>query len=221
MKRFRIIGLCLVAVFAMTAVAASSASAATRLVLKTSSGNLKAGDPVKGDSSNLIFATSAGNLECSENELTGSVTVNEAVKDKGTITGEKSTGAEGGGACKTTTPLGPALITAEHLPWSLELLSSGKAKVKAKKVAFKSVFPAAGGAICTFEASTVNATFPRLKPKKGQELEGPALVITTTGQLFKLNKKVSNAACPESGKLTGDFALTSSGKAIIPVFVNP
>src|ERR1700712_2995653 len=130
MRRIRIVGLSAVAVLAMSAVVVPAASAATTLTLKTAGkGALKAGDPVKGDSSNLIFVTSSGNLECSENELAGTVSVNGSTKDKGSITSEKSTGAEGGGACKTTTPLGPALITSEHLPWSIELLSSGNMKV--------------------------------------------------------------------------------------------
>jgi hypothetical protein len=214
MKRMKIFGLSIVAVFAMSAVVASAASAKIVLTLKTSSGTLKAGDPIKADSSNLIFVTSAGNLECSENELTGTVTTNGEVKDKGSIAAEKSTGAEGGGACKTTTPLGPALIASSKLPWSLELLASGKGKVKGKKVTFTSTFPAAGGAQCAFEASTVNTTFPRLKPKKGEKLTFGPLILTTTAQKFKLNKKTSNAACPTEGKLSGEFSMTSAGKTI-------
>src|SRR5664280_2259205 len=111
MKRMRIMGLSLVAVFAMSALVAGSASAATTLKLSTTGkGLLPAGANLVASSSDLVFVTSAGNLECSSNVLTGTLTTNSASKDKGSITAESSTGEEGGGACHTTTVLGAALI---------------------------------------------------------------------------------------------------------------
>jgi len=215
-------GLCVVAVFAITAVAASAASAATTLTLKTSSGPLKAGDEIKSSSSDLVFVTGAGNLECSSNVLTGTVSTNGAKKDIGSITAESSTGTgeKTAGACHTTTPLGEAVIVSSGFPWKAEFLSTGKVSIKGnKKVAFTSTFPAAGNAKCTFESGKVAATFTAKKPAKGKSETGP-LNLSTSNQLFKLNKKISNAACPTSGKLTGTFTTTSAGKTVEAEFTS-
>ena len=159
--RIKMMGLTVVAIFAISAVVASAASASTVLTLKTAKGALTSGSEIKSSSSNLVFVTSAGNLECSSNVLTGTVSVNGAKKDIGSITEEQSTGSEPTpGACHTTTPLGEALIVASGFPWKAEFLSNGKVSIKGnKKVAFTSTFPAAGGAKCTFEAGKVAATF--------------------------------------------------------------
>ena len=63
---------------------------------------------MKAESTNLVFETSAGNLECTSNTIEGTVGNNGAKKDAGNITAEKSSGGEPGGLCKTTTPFGAA-----------------------------------------------------------------------------------------------------------------
>jgi hypothetical protein len=204
MNRFKIIGLSVVAVFALTAVLAASASAKTVLTLKTAKGPLAAGAEIVAESSNLEFVTEAGALQCSSNILTGTIANNGGAKDKGEITKESSTGGEPGGACKTTTPLGYTNITSLHLPWSIEYTTKGTSSVKGKKITFESVFPLAGGAICTYEAAKVASTFNT----------SGVITQTTTNQVFKVNKKVSNAACPKSGKLSGSFKLFSKGEAV-------
>jgi len=205
MKRMRIMGLCLVAVFAVTAAFAGSASAKTVLTLKTKKGPLAAGASLVAESSNLIFVTSTGNLECSSNILTGTVGNNGAAKDKGTVTKESSTGEEAGGLCKTTTPLGPAEIVASGFPWPIEYTTKGTSAVKGtKKVAFTSTFPGAGGAKCEYESAKVESTFNT----------SGVITQTTTNQVFKVNKKTSNAACPKEGKLSGSFKLFSGGEAV-------
>lgn len=206
MKRMRIMGLSLVAVFAMSAVVVSGASAAATLKLKTAgAGVLPVGAGLVASSSDLVFVTAAGNLECSSNVLTGTVALNSSSKDKGNITEESSTGEFEGGACKTTTPLGPALITASGLPWPTEFTTKGTSTVKgSKKVTFTSVFPLAGGAKCVYESAKVGSTFT----------VGGALTLTTSNQVFKVNKKTSNAACPTEGKLSGHFAVTSGGEPV-------
>lgn len=214
MKRMRIMGLSLVAVFAMSAVAVNSVSAAAKpkpvLKLVTAKGDLAVGAELKASSSDLVFVTSAGNLECSSNVLTGAITVNNnASKDKANITAESSTGEFEGGACKTTTPLGPALITASGLSWPAEFTNKGTSTLKGtKKVVFTSVFPLAGGAKCVYESAKVASTFT----------VGGATELTTSNQLFKYNKKLSNAACPTEGKLSGHFAVTSGGETVETLF---
>ena len=128
------------------------------LKLKTAKGELTAGQEVVADSTNLIFETSVGNLECSSNILKGKLAKNNSKKDEGPIESESSTGNEPGGLCKTTTPLGATEIKTSNLPWSTVLTSKGIDEVKGKKVSFTSVFPTSG-ATCVFEAAKVKSTF--------------------------------------------------------------
>ena len=75
MKRMRIMGLSLVAVFALAAVFAGSASAKTQvLTLKTSSGPLAPGDEINAESSDLMFITTSGvTLNARATSSTGTV----------------------------------------------------------------------------------------------------------------------------------------------------
>jgi hypothetical protein len=213
MKRMRIMGLCLVAVFAIAAVFAGGASAKTVLTFKTAGkGALKGGDAITAESSDLKFTTEAGSLECTSNVLNGTLANNEAAKDKGSITAESSTGEIGfGTACNTSTPFGPAAIESVHLPWNVEFKSNGQSFVKKGpngKVAFKSKFILAPGEPeCEYEAAKVISLF---NPAAGS---GP-VELTTTEQVFKKNKKASNEACPATGKLNGHFTVSSGGEAV-------
>ncbi len=203
MKRLSLVGLLLVALGAMIA-SNAFAKGATNLTLSTAKGALAAGATVKAESSNLIFETSAGNLECTTNILEGTVANNGSKKDNGSITKETSTGGEAGGLCKTTTILGPTEISTSNLPWADEFTSKGVNEVKGKKVSFTSTFPNAGGAKCIFEASKVKSSFTIGGPVK----------ITTTKQKFKANKSLSNAQCPKEGTLSGEFTLSSGGETV-------
>ncbi len=209
MKRMSLLALGLVSVLAMTVLLAGGASAKEAkkdlVTFKTAKGVLPAGAKLKATSSNLIFVTSSGNLECSSNILEGEVAVNNAKKDKGPITAESSTGSETlegkSGACKTTTPLGSTIISTSKLPWEAVFTDKGVSEVKGKKVTFTSLF--ASGVTCIFEASKVKSSF---------NTSGP-VVIKTTNQVFKAGKG-SNGLCPKSGKLSGEFTTTSSGETI-------
>lgn len=203
MKRLSIVGL-LVAALCLMITGSALAKGATNLTLSTAKGPLAAGASVTASSSNLIFETSAGNLECSSNILEGTVGNNGSKKDKGSITKEESKGGEAGGLCKTTTPFGAAEISTSNLPWSDEFTSKGVNEVKGKKVSFTSTFPGAGGVKCTFEASKVKSTFKI----------GGALKITTSKQKFKASKSLSNPQCPKEGTLSGEFSVTSGGETV-------
>jgi hypothetical protein len=200
MKRIALLGLAVVAVFAMTTVGASAKKAG--LILHTAKvAELPAGSTIVAFSSNLIFATEKGNLECTENELTGKLSNNNSSKDKGTVETERSEGAEAEKLCKSG--LGPVKIKSLHLPWSDEFGSTGKQETKGKKVAFEGVFPGLGGVECTYEASTV----------KGANTTTGDLKITVTSQKMKLGKG-SNAACPKEGHLSGEFEVKSGGETV-------
>ena len=43
---------------------------------------------------------------------------------------------------------------------------------------------------------------------------GGPVVIHTTKQKFKANKKTSGAGCPKEGTLTGDWTVTSAGETV-------
>jgi len=182
----------------------AGAKGPTLLTLKTAKGELAIGAQVVAESSDLTFETSAGNLECTSNVLSGTLSKNNAKKDEGKIEKETSTGGEPGGLCKTTTPLGPTEISTSNLPWLTVLSSKGIDEVKGKKVSFTSTFPNEGGLKCTFEASKVKSTFT---------VGGP-VVIHTVKQKFKANKKTSGAGCPKEGTLTGTFQGTSNGETV-------
>jgi hypothetical protein len=212
MRRIRIIGACLVAVLALGAMTAVSASAAKEkpvVKLSTSKGLLAEGAELKGISSNLIFVTNAGTLECSSNVLTGTLANNNATKDKGSFTSESSTGGlsyEGKEhLCKTSGLLGAVEIESKNFPWPTEFTTKGTNALKGtKKVSFQSTFVESGNLKCTFEAGKVSSTITT----------SGNLEIKTSNQLFKINKKTSNAACPKEGHLTGTFAVTSGGETV-------
>jgi hypothetical protein len=214
MRSIRTLGITLLALCALGALMVSSAAAVKeKPVLKLSTkgkGLLSAGAEVKASSSNLVFVTSAGNLECTENVLNGTLTNNAAKKDKASVTSEKSSGKEAEGDCKTSTVLGRTKIKAGDFPWTQELATSGKGTTKGtKKVLFESVFPEADNIVCIFEASKVADTF-----SPGAAGSPRPLTLTVANQVFKRSKKGSNAACPKEGKLSGSFEVTSGGEAI-------
>lgn len=166
MTHIRTGGLWLAAMLAVGAALATSASAKTVLIGRTAKGPLAKGAEIKASSTNLKFVTSAGNLECSSNILTGTLETNEAAKDKGKITEEQLTGKEAEGDCKTTTVLGRAKIEAKGFPWPTEFTTKGKNTVKGtKKVTFKLTFPEAGNVECIFESAKVSSTFTPGKPE--------------------------------------------------------
>ncbi|MGA2319548.1 MAG: hypothetical protein ABSG95_02240 [Solirubrobacteraceae bacterium] len=213
MKRMRIIGLCLVAVFALSAVVAGTASAAKakpKLILKIKGGAaLTVGANVQFFSSNLKTVTSGGTLECSENTLYGKVTENESIKaDKISVTEETSVGAEEYNGekhlCHVSGALGPTKITSGKFPWPGEFTVKKTQVLKGSaKVEFTSVFPEAGGTTCHFEDAKITSKF---------NVGGP-LIVTTTGAKFKPGSG-SSKACPKLGTLGGTFEVTSEGQQV-------
>ncbi|HEY1834345.1 MAG TPA: hypothetical protein VGG08_07910 [Solirubrobacteraceae bacterium] len=217
MKRMRTLGLCLAAVFALVAITATGASAKEpkkkNLTLSTAAGALKAGSAISEFSSNLIFETSAGNLECEENELAGSLTNNDAKKVDGTITSETSQGnfMSIPGACKTSAT-GPVLIQSSDLPWKAVFTPKKTGEVKGgPKVIFTSTFLALEGPNnkCTFEATKVKDTM-------NVSVEKEPVTVTTTKQTFKHAKKAKEqtSLCPTSGVLSGTFTGKSGGETL-------
>ncbi len=213
MQRIKIMGLALVAILAMTALVASTASAkeSKNLVLKDPSGVIAAGATVTATSTNLTTVTAAGNLECENAALPTVIKTNSAAKDLGTSSEDLNYGDYLGieGACKTSAA-GPAIITTSDFPWSASFSDKGAEEEKGnKKVVFTSTFLALEGPKnkCTFEASKIKSTFP-----VGKEGHPVNLEFTTTNQSFKLNSKAPDTAaiCPKTGLLSGNWNVTDA-----------
>src|SRR5450631_3478578 len=192
MKRIKIMGLALVAILAMSALVASTASAkeSKNLVLKDPSGIIPAGKTITASSTNLVTVTAAGTLECEHAELPTVLTNNSSTKDLGKSTEDLNYGnyLEIPGACKTSSA-GPAIITTSAFPWSAEFANKGgkgaETEKGTKKVTFTSTFLGlAPPNKCTFEAAKISSTFAI-----GKEGSPVPLAFTTTNQIFKLNKK--------------------------------
>jgi len=225
MKRMRIMGIALVALFAMTAVFSASAFATPKLTLKTSAGPLAVGAIVKASDPTLTFTVTTGKLECSTNTIEGTVKNNKAATDKGTIFpgGSVNKGTETFGTetelCKTTTGLGPTEIHTFNFNWEIQFKNKCAAATKCtvgvdgenlvksinatvKKVEFGSRFPGAGNAECFYQSAKVVSKFP---------LNSTAVTLHTENQKFTVNKTKSNAACPKEGHLNGEWTTESGG----------
>ncbi len=187
----------------------SAAKEKPNVKLRTAkAGILPSGAATDQASSNLIFETSAGNVECSTNELLGTVTTNGAVKDLLTLAETEFAGLEIGGLCKTSA-LGPVEVIGQDLPWHEELTTKGAVTIKGtKKVAF-TVVVVDLGENCTYEASKVDGTFAT-----GAEGKPVPFETAITKQAFKVGKAMANAGCPKSGLLSGTASATSGGEAV-------
>jgi hypothetical protein len=211
MKRMRMMGLCLIAVFAVSATSASAKS----LTLSTAGkGVLTKGTTVTNFSSNLVFTTVAGNLECEEVTLSGPLGTNGEAKDKGEVTSSISQGnyLEIPGACKTSAT-GPVFVESSKLPWTSTFSLKG-GEVAGKKITFTTTFLALEppNNKCTFEASKSKFTYAT------PITTTPASnTLITTAQKFKHAKKAPNqsALCPAEGTLGGEFAPTAGGEPVL------
>jgi hypothetical protein len=191
MKRIALIGLTIIAVFAMAAAASGRIMV---LELYTDAGPLAPGADIHAFSSSFSFTTSSGEVECPKSDLSGTLANNESTKDKGNI----AAASFGGGIenlCQGT--FGLAAIAAEHTPWPIEFTNKGAAALKS--VAFKATFFALGDAHCYYAARKVKGKIP---------LSG-SVRITIERQVFKLTKE-SAEPCPKRAIVSGAFQLTST-----------
>jgi hypothetical protein len=211
MKSRWIIGPGVAVTVAVSVLTASSAFAGRhrQLTLETATGRLAAGAEIVAISSDLTTTTTAGALKCSESVLTGKLRSIKLTQDGVGVREANATGGGPGGGCAS--PLGEAQITALNLPWTLTFNDQGVGVLKsaAGKLAFKSTFPKLGGLSCVFEGAKITTHFSvgtRARP----------LELTTSDQLFTRDTEASNAACPKSGEMSGDFKVTTShGKPVL------
>ncbi|HUA12148.1 MAG TPA: hypothetical protein VMA83_09105 [Solirubrobacteraceae bacterium] len=217
MKRIKIMGLAVVAIFAFAALTASAASAKTLITLSDESGTLTAGETIVAESTNLKTYTEAGILECENNVLPTKLSGNGEAKVKGSTTEEKSFGEFDGipGACKTSVGI-PTEIQTTAFPWSSEMkVSKGageQTEKGTKKVTFiaEYLYPELGEKNkCEFEASKVVSAF-------AVGATPQPLVLETKEQEFKLNTKYHNTAsiCPKTGLLSGTWSVKDGSETV-------
>jgi hypothetical protein len=210
-----LVGLMALALAALPAFA-SAANVTLRSGSKTGPA-LANGTVLTADSSstsNLVFTSASGNIECKENTLNGEVENNGTATTGIKITSASFLAAGGGKDCLTTIPNGSggtltATITAENLPYTADLPSSGAGTLTGSgtpaSVKFKAIFDNGTTPVltCTFEKTSVATTFNFNTALKIDV--GASQVFTGTG-----------TGCPTSGTLTGSFLVTikSSGGAV-------
>jgi hypothetical protein len=210
MTRARIWGVCAAAVLVLSGLTAGPAAAKTVLTLETAAGPLGEGANIVMSSSNLRLAKSDGNIECTSNVFSGSVSTNGLAKDTASFTEASLTGPEPQESCKDTDPQGPAKMSTSGFPWIESLKPSGMGTLKgSKKIVFKEIQIFAGPSTCVFEAATVKETFHQ------HVTTAEPLVIEVSSQPFKLARKASNAACPQGGRLSGTFSVQSGGETVL------
>jgi len=205
MKRICTVGLCLVAVFAISATTASAGKPMVTLRYAKSHEALKPGAPITGNSANLVYSSEAGNIECSENELTGTLLSNGATNITAEFTTGRFEGEEPGKLCKTTFLMGPAIVTAIGLPWTLEYKAMPlKAILKGTPaLGLLAEFPGEPAVMCSF---------------KGRN-HGAKSVAVPPSPLFMLQKlpvldPPASKQCPKNGTLSGAWEYTSEGEAL-------
>jgi hypothetical protein len=211
--RFKSAAVVAVSLLAALAIVTSSASAeetGPKVTLLTEAGPLEKGDPLVAVSANLVWQNSAGNIECANETLSGTVKTNSKEKIENEIASFVWHGNEPGGLCKTTTALGPAEIEWTNVPWKFKLTNVGVAQlttgIGTKTIRVVFTYPFAGGAKCMYTSNKVLMSFPL------SETPVP-LSLTMNAQVFKLETG-STAGCVTEAKLGGTFSTTSEGKAV-------
>jgi len=187
------------------ALAPAPASAGKNLTLQTARGAVHGGGPIQLESSNLAFETPIWNLECATDELVAELIDNSATKDLGRLTSGAFRGGEAGGACRTSSALGPATVTLGGLPGPVVFTGKGRAELKGvRKVSLVFSFLGAGGIECDFQISKLKGTFT----------PGGPLALATEAQRFKAQGSLSAPACPRGATLSADWTVTSEGEAV-------
>ncbi len=212
MRRIKIIGLALCAVVALSAVISATASAKPVPPLEEypTMRFIEKGDPMQFVSDEVVLATSVGNIQCSVGELDATLESNGLKTDEFSITGAMFNGA-GGAPCSGPTSLGDATVVA--MPptggWLGTFKTNGTSEVIGNpnlignpdllvSVTFGELVPAVH---CTWEASKVKSSF---------DADGRPIQITEADEKFKVDRSMSDAACPRTGTMSASWTLTTS-----------
>jgi hypothetical protein len=207
MRQIKIVGIALVAVLAMSAMVAATASAKVPVVLTFT-------DPISGSPvapgtevemyDGVGFETPSGPMNCAEygqSGFYGTIATNQTPKDTIAITSpiEIYGNTNGLGACEAPTVLGTASVTqVSGFPATLTLTTAAKATLvpASGKIAFKMQF--SGGTECVYER-------PKLSGIVGVPLFWAPAQLEFAQQRFSLNGSAS--ANKKQCKLLGSYVL--------------
>lgn len=194
--------LCTAMALGVSGVAAGAASAETLLHEGSETGSvIPEGTGGTGTSSNLVFHTELGNIECSSSVLEGVVSKDKAGENavlevaKGSFTGN-----EVEKECHTTILGEPAKITSTGEPWFVEFLPEGKTTITGTpKIDFTAEI---SGLTCSYEAATLEDMWTN---PLGDSLEKQVMT----------REAGSSEGCPASGELSGTFTVvTETGESV-------
>ena len=174
--------------------------------LKTKAGPLPTGAPVEASSSNLVFTSSAGTVECNESTLSGTLTTNDSTTD---VIEFESAVLEGSPAvapneCPSTS--GSLGVEAVGLPWIAGISSKGAGLLKGRDGV---TVEDAEGFACTYEPAKLALTF-------ANTTSGPE-ILSFQPQVIALGKGATQEEhehCVAQGTLSGTFQLTSEGEVV-------
>src|ERR1035437_5644175 len=180
------------------------------------------GAPITGTTESVLLElATAGNVECTTNEINGTITENGKANDLVKVSSVSTTDLPSSALCATPFPAGPGTLTAD-LPWNMRLTTKGTTEVKSavnETVGSRSegvMFELGWGEPkkgCKFYAAAVKGKLPINEAGK---LEKPLVASYKTAlKLFPDSNKECGSQYNGSGKhggpLTAAFALTSGG----------
>ncbi|HTY97110.1 MAG TPA: hypothetical protein VMB91_08730 [Solirubrobacteraceae bacterium] len=174
--------------------------------LKTAAGPLASGSPVEASSSNLVFSSSAGNIECNESTLSGTLTTNDATTD---VINFESAELEGNPTVfpdECPSASGPLVVEPVGLPWIAGISSKGAGLLKGRDGV---TIENEEGLACTYEAPKSALSF-------ANTTSGPE-ILSFQGQVVALGKSASpeeREHCAPQGAVSGTFQLESGGEVV-------
>lgn len=199
MRRIRLISQYVTAACIFAALTAASAQAASAVVIRNEDGPLATDESsIEASSSNLVFATRAGNVECDRSVLLAQLETNQQKKDKLSFFDGFSAGSEAEGECPTTTGLGPVRMSFEGFPWKIEV---SKTTVTSKAKEILAITPGGSGITCDYNG----------KGLKGSFTSGASPMEIILAPVKFKGAKGNNVGCPKEGTLTGTYAMQTGG----------
>ena len=174
--------------------------------LKTEAGPLAPGTPVEASSSNLVFSSSAGTVECNESTLAGTLSTNDSTTD---LIKFEAAELEGSGTVfpdECASASGSLVVQPVGLPWTAGISSKGAGLLKGRDGV---TVENEEGLACTYEAAKLALAF-------SNTTSGPE-VLNFQSQVVALGKGATQEErehCVSQGTLSGTFQLESGGEVV-------
>jgi len=176
------------------------------LELKTKAGPLAPGTPVEASSSNLVFSSAAGIVECNESTLFGTLTTNNSTTDVVTFEGAVLEGEPTTFPDECPSASGPLGVEAVGLPWTAGISSKGAGLLKGRDGV---TVENEEGLACTYES-------PKFALAFANTTSGPE-ILNFQSQVVVLGKGATpqeQETCAPQGTVSGSFQLESGGEVV-------